>query len=49
MIEPLMNPVWVLIFVHEVPDIFCIIGGLIIIGCVVLREVLGRKHSEKKI
>lgn len=49
MIEPLMNPVWVLIFVHEVPELLCIIGGLIIIGCVVLREVLGRKHSEKKI
>ena len=45
MIEPLMNPVWVLIFVHEVPELLCIIGGLIIISCVVLREVLGRKHS----
>ena len=43
MLEPLMNPIWVLIFVHEVPSIFSIIGGIIILGCILLREILSRQ------
>lgn len=41
MIEPLMNPVWVMIFAHEVPAPTCIAGGVIILGCILLREGLG--------
>lgn len=44
MLEPLMNPIWVLIFVHEVPSIFSIIGGIIILGCILLRELLSRQR-----
>ena len=40
MIEPLMNPVWVMIFANEVPSLTCIIGGSIILGCILLREVV---------
>lgn len=43
MLEPLMNPVWVSIFVHEIPSVCCVIGGIIIMGCVVFREVFGKK------
>jgi drug/metabolite transporter (DMT)-like permease len=45
MIEPLMNPVWVLLFVHEVPSICSIIGGIIILGCIAFREVV---QQQKK-
>ena len=48
MLEPLMNPIWVLIFVHEVPSIFCIIGGIIILGCILLREILSRQRPYFK-
>lgn len=33
-IEPLLNPVWVLIFSGEVPGIFALIGGVIVICAV---------------
>ena len=39
MIEPLMNPVWVMIFAHEIPSGTCIFGGVIILGCILIREV----------
>ena len=44
MIEPLMNPVWVFLFVHEIPTVKCIIGGLIILGFILLREFVSKKR-----
>ena len=34
MLEPLLNPVWVLIFAHEVPGMFALLGACVIIGVV---------------
>lgn len=34
MLEPLLNPVWVAIFVGEIPGIFAFVGAVIIIGTV---------------
>lgn len=48
MLEPLMNPVWVLIFVHEAPTFFSIIGGIIILGCILLREFFNKKILLKE-
>jgi drug/metabolite transporter (DMT)-like permease len=45
MLEPLMNPIWVLIFVHEVPSVFSIIGGIIILGFILLREIIGARQE----
>lgn len=45
MLEPLMNPVWVLIFYQEIPSLSCIAGGILIMGCVVFREVAGAKSA----
>lgn len=44
MIEPLMNPVWVMIFAGEVPGFLCIIGGIMILGCIVFREVISSRN-----
>lgn len=41
MIEPVLNPVWVLIGYGEVPTIFAAIGGGIIIVTIVLRSLIG--------
>lgn len=40
MLEPLMNPVWVAIFAHEIPTVNCVIGGIIILIFVVGNDVL---------
>lgn len=45
MIEPLMNPVWVMIFAGEVPSLTCVIGGVIILGCILLREAIKTPQS----
>lgn len=44
MIEPLMNPVWVMIFAGEIPGILCIAGGIMILGCILFREVIMLKE-----
>ena len=45
MLEPLMNPIWVLIFVHEIPSVFSIIGGIIILGFI-LYQGYSRHHHQ---
>jgi drug/metabolite transporter (DMT)-like permease len=40
MLEPALNPVWVALFVGEIPSSRAILGGFIILGCVTLRTVL---------
>lgn len=48
MIEPLMNPVWVFLFVHEIPSGRCIAGGIIILGFILLREFVSKSYSSSK-
>lgn len=43
MIEPLMNPIWVLLFVGEVPSLPAIFGGILILGCITIRTVIQNK------
>lgn len=40
MLEPALNPVWVALFVGEIPSARAILGGCIILACVTLRTVL---------
>lgn len=47
MLEPLMNPVWVFLFVHEIPSIFSIIGGIIILACILMREIINKRKSTQ--
>ena len=42
MIEPVLNPVWVLIGYGEVPSITAMIGGLIILGSIIVRILITR-------
>ena len=46
MIEPLMNPIWVFIFVHERPTAKCIAGGIIILGFILMREFISKRRSH---
>lgn len=39
MIEPLLNPVWVLVVIGERPGFFALIGGIIVLGAVALWSI----------
>ncbi len=40
MLEPLLNPVWVIIFAGEVPSSKTILGGILILGFIMIRSVI---------
>ena len=42
-IEPLLNPIWVFIFIGENPGYFAVIGGVIVVGAVISRNFLVKK------
>lgn len=45
-VEPLLNPVWVFLFIHETPSKWAIFGGMIIISAVIFHTF--RNHKNKK-
>lgn len=55
MIEPILNPIWVALLLHEIPGFFALIGGAIVISAVTIRCIYiytlskkGLKISKKK-
>lgn len=46
LIEPILTPVWVLLFVGEAPSPAAIAGGLIIVGVVAARSVLSMRATQ---
>ena len=46
MIEPILNPVWVLIFDGETPGFYALIGGIIVIAAVTIWCIVGEEESE---
>lgn len=47
-IEPILNPVWVALVVHEVPGIYSLIGGSIVLIIVTLRCIYTYYLSKKR-
>lgn len=45
-IEPLLNPVWVMIFIGEVPGFYALVGGIIIIAAIVIRSLIQSKQEK---
>lgn len=45
MLEPILNPVWVALAVHEIPTWQTIVGGGIILACIVFHVAAKRKTS----
>jgi drug/metabolite transporter (DMT)-like permease len=39
-IEPILNPVWVLLFMHERPTRWAVVGGAVVLGAVTVRAVI---------
>jgi drug/metabolite transporter (DMT)-like permease len=48
MIEPVLNPVWVLIWYGEVPSVPAITGGIIIITAIAFRTFIMESYSSRK-
>jgi drug/metabolite transporter (DMT)-like permease len=46
-IEPLLNPVWVFMFVGERPSIWAVFGGIIIITAVIIHTIWQSKRRRK--
>lgn len=49
MLEPILNPIWVAIFIHEYPSPRAVIGGVIIICCITFRSVFYSICSKKRL
>ena len=43
-IEPLLNPIWVLLFVGEAPSSLALVGGAVVITGVTLRSLLASRR-----
>ena len=46
-IEPLLNPVWVMIFDGEKPGIFALIGAVILVATITLWCIYGKKNESE--
>lgn len=47
-VEPLLNPVWVLIFDGERPGVFALIGGVIVVVSITLWCIFGKEQFNDK-
>lgn len=47
-IEPLLNPIWVFLFVGEKPSNWAILGGIIILSAVVFHTLRGQKSAASE-
>lgn len=48
-LEPLLNPVWVLIFDGERPGVFALIGGVIVIISITVWTIFGKEPDNEKV
>lgn len=45
-LEPILNPVWVMLVVGEKPSLLALVGGAIVLGAVTLRAVTGLRAAR---
>jgi drug/metabolite transporter (DMT)-like permease len=48
MLEPILNPIWVLLVIGEMPGTFALMGGAIVVGAVTLSAVLAIRERPPK-
>ncbi len=47
-IEPILNPIWVALLLHEIPGLLSILGGIIVVVAVTLRCVVVSIQAQKE-
>ena len=45
-LEPVLNPVWVLLFIGEMPTLLALLGGATVIGAVTFRSILSTRSQR---
>lgn len=45
-LEPILNPVWVLLFIGEMPTLLALLGGATVIGAVMFRSILSIRSQR---
>jgi len=45
-IEPILNPVWVMLFIGETPQQWAIIGGAVVLTAITIRGILTLRYQE---
>ncbi|MBQ4651337.1 MAG: DMT family transporter [Oscillospiraceae bacterium] len=45
-VEPLLNPVWVMIFDGETPGVLALIGGIVVVASVTIWCIFGKEKAE---
>ena len=45
-LEPVLNPVWVLLFIGEMPTPLALLGGATVVGAVTLRSILSTRTQR---
>ncbi|MFP4660675.1 MAG: DMT family transporter [Halanaerobiales bacterium] len=48
-IEPILNPIWVLLLLNEVPGPWSIVGGIIVISAITIRQIMNTPSVKRKI
>lgn len=48
-LEPILNPVWVFFFIGEVPGMFALIGGGIVVTAIAMRSYLEKAAGEQPV
>lgn len=46
-LEPVLNPVWVFLAIGEAPGGLALLGGVLVLGAVIARAVLGSRESQR--
>lgn len=49
MIEPILSPVWVFLFFSVLPSTLSILGGVVVLSGLILREILNMRASKKQV
>jgi len=45
-IEPILNPIWVFLFIHEVPGRWAMLGGVIVLASVIIRGLRSAANAK---
>ncbi|MFO7636992.1 MAG: DMT family transporter [Clostridia bacterium] len=49
LIEPILNPVWVVLFLHEVPSVYALFASAVILSGIIINTIRERRQQKKPI
>jgi drug/metabolite transporter (DMT)-like permease len=47
MVEPILNPIWVLLLIGERPGPYAVLGGAVVLGAVATRAIIAMRHGRR--